>query len=758
MKKMILILLTGVFVFTITSLNAFAIDVMMYTSASSTQDTSGIYDTFSVPNTYISTHCAIQIINAGANGTFDAPTAQRGVTVDDTIIATGEIKYPAINPSGGRFQITKVPVSVGQVLYIRAWNGATTSESTAYGNSSVFTVPSGLSGVGDFYDVGPGGGWNIYGTNNIAFYVNTPIPASDGPTGFVGVAEGTTGIRWTWNSLAGAVSYEVCDSTGALKVISVGTSTLESGLTTGNRSYIRKVRARRSDGQLTYFSTPYTAYTIASTPQAVTARGGWSGSSGYFYVTVTWESGNAAGTNYYLHRVGQSDLAANTSLIGTEESSALTGNTVCTYEVKAANGNGINSAYSNRVTTKTPPNAPTLNTSNVTSREITWSWSTPAGADLFNFYFDGGSHLSGVTDTVATTDGLSACQSHEGKVRAINSIYGEGAAATVVKWTLPSTPTIEGTFTVYPRSVRVDYSTDVNQTPVYEISLSTTQVGGYTVKEPGTTLKNPTIVCDDADYPYWFRVRAKNGEGLWSDYSNPASGTSGSGGSGGGTAVTISTVKFNNRRYIQGDVIPAKPIITAVITGDVDTNANNRVVAFDYGTATELRLPVSDVTVASAPGLPPGAVLLTATCTQSISASPVNAHKITIILQNTLGNQTTWSGDVTVMSGTVQVVGQVYNYPNPFKPMSRDPSSNSTRIAYSLNVDAPVSVMIYDITGQEMYRTSYNRGEEGGRAGVNQITWDGRSIFNQPVGNGMYVYKIISGNRVIGSGKLVVLD
>ena len=46
----------------------------------------------------------------------------------------------------------------------------------------------------------------------------------------------------------------------------------------------------------------------------------------------------------------------------------------------------------------------------------------------------------------------------------------------------------------------------------------------------------------------------------------------------------------------------------------------------------------------------------------------------------------------------------------------------------------------------------------GGRGGANQALWDGKSLGREFVGNGMYFYKIISGDQVIGSGKLVIFD
>jgi len=107
-----------------------------------------------------------------------------------------------------------------------------------------------------------------------------------------------------------------------------------------------------------------------------------------------------------------------------------------------------------------------------------------------------------------------------------------------------------------------------------------------------------------------------------------------------------------------------------------------------------------------------------------------------------------------IMGGGVQVIGRPYNFPNPFKPLS----GGVTTIQYTLTVNATVTLIIYDITGHEVKRIRSSAGENGGMAGLNQVTWNGESMGNDVVGNGMYLYKIISGNEVIGTGKLVIFD
>jgi len=133
---------------------------------------------------------------------------------------------------------------------------------------------------------------------------------------------------------------------------------------------------------------------------------------------------------------------------------------------------------------------------------------------------------------------------------------------------------------------------------------------------------------------------------------------------------------------------------------------------------------------------------------------PEGSHQIQIIARDISGATNEASVVVRVMSGAVQVIGAPLNYPNPFKPLSGVP----TNIQYTLSTDANVTLVIYDIAGHEIKRVVSGSGQQGGKAGVNNVSWNGRTLFGDVSGNGMYIYKIISGGKVIGTGKLVVLD
>ncbi len=142
----------------------------------------------------------------------------------------------------------------------------------------------------------------------------------------------------------------------------------------------------------------------------------------------------------------------------------------------------------------------------------------------------------------------------------------------------------------------------------------------------------------------------------------------------------------------------------------------------------------------------------------TLGTSSQTKRTLTFLAADSVGNITSSVMNAQILSGAVQVIGMVLNYPNPFKPLSTDPNLNTTNIQYTLSVDAPVTIITYDITGHEVMRKTFGQGENGGRAGVNSVIWNGSNLFGEVSGNGMYIYKIISKNKVIGTGKLVILD
>ena len=76
------------------------------------------------------------------------------------------------------------------------------------------------------------------------------------------------------------------------------------------------------------------------------------------------------------------------------------------------------------------------------------------------------------------------------------------------------------------------------------------------------------------------------------------------------------------------------------------------------------------------------------------------------------------------------------NYPNPFNPV--------TSINYQLAGDAHVTLIIYDIMGQNI-RTVVNEDQS---SGFRSVVWDGKDNYNNPVSSGVYFYRIHADNYI----------
>jgi len=79
---------------------------------------------------------------------------------------------------------------------------------------------------------------------------------------------------------------------------------------------------------------------------------------------------------------------------------------------------------------------------------------------------------------------------------------------------------------------------------------------------------------------------------------------------------------------------------------------------------------------------------------------------------------------------------EVRNRPNPFRA-----GKEVTLIEYNLNQFSNVTITIYDPLGQEVWRKSYEAGENGGRK-LNSVPWDGRNLSGKVVANGGYICRI----------------
>ncbi len=87
-----------------------------------------------------------------------------------------------------------------------------------------------------------------------------------------------------------------------------------------------------------------------------------------------------------------------------------------------------------------------------------------------------------------------------------------------------------------------------------------------------------------------------------------------------------------------------------------------------------------------------------------------------------------------------ETMSEITNRPNPFNPNIED-----TLVEYTLEQDTEVTLRIFSITGEYIYSESFNAGENGGKHGLNEFTWDGKNKRGMTVANGTYLLYIETG-------------
>ena len=105
---------------------------------------------------------------------------------------------------------------------------------------------------------------------------------------------------------------------------------------------------------------------------------------------------------------------------------------------------------------------------------------------------------------------------------------------------------------------------------------------------------------------------------------------------------------------------------------------------------------------------------------------------------------------------SLEVIGPVLNWPNPFNPPNQ-----TTTIKYTLSKDAFITVYIYNLQGQRIWQYSAPAGTQGGQAGANEVIWNGVTAFRGIGSSGVYLLHVtarVNGQTVIlKKGKIAIM-
>lgn len=136
-------------------------------------------------------------------------------------------------------------------------------------------------------------------------------------------------------------------------------------------------------------------------------------------------------------------------------------------------------------------------------------------------------------------------------------------------------------------------------------------------------------------------------------------------------------------------------------------------------------------------------------------------YTLRLLVVDKAGNSSVESVALTILSAspTKQVIAQgtlapTYALPNPF---NNRPNSAEMSFAYSLAGNFDTTIYLFDLNGNLIWRNNYAAGENGGKAGSNSPTWNGQDLYGVKVANGVYIYQITAGQKIIARGKVIVL-
>jgi hypothetical protein len=212
------------------------------------------------------------------------------------------------------------------------------------------------------------------------------------------------------------------------------------------------------------------------------------------------------------------------------------------------------------------------------------------------------------------------------------------------------------------------------------------------------------------------------------------------------TPPTISNLLLNGRRRFPEDIISSKLTLSAQITDDQPLNLD------------KIEVWLNDLLIyQGAPSDWKGAYQEDSS-SFNLTPPPLTGgtYSLKIIAWDKAGNsvQETISPLYVNAPDDIRVIGNPLNYPNPFAPLK----GQKTSIAYVLSIDMDITLYMHNIRGNVVWRRTYPAFEEGGKAGYNEVLWDGISDFGKVLGNGIYIFKLAHNNKVVGRGKVTILD
>jgi hypothetical protein len=138
----------------------------------------------------------------------------------------------------------------------------------------------------------------------------------------------------------------------------------------------------------------------------------------------------------------------------------------------------------------------------------------------------------------------------------------------------------------------------------------------------------------------------------------------------------------------------------------------------------------------------------------AVKKLPFGEHHLLFTAENAYGMVISKEVFARVVSIPSQIEGAPMVYPSPFNPSVQ----SEVKIQYRLSIQTNVEMVIFGGDGSTVMKRRFNMGEEGGRKGLNTVTWDGKTDAGRSVSNGIYIGALIDRdeNRILEKFRLTV--
>lgn len=400
----------------------------------------------------------------------------------------------------------------------------------------------------------------------------------------VAVAQSTADISWSWGAAPYAAGYQVyrASQTSELLASPTGAGFVLTGLGPNGLSGI-VVRAVNPTGPGA-LSGAATAYSLASTPAAFALSAVSSAA-----ISLTWgAAGNPTGTVYDLQ--GSTDVVTYATYSTTTATSLtffpLPPATTYSFRLRAANDDAVATSFTAAVTTRTrlaPPAVPGVPTAVALSTgDLSWSWAPAASATTYRLVRASAPAqvLASLSTTTAVLSGLLPNSLSGVAVQAVNETAVSALTAAATAHSLALAPASLAVVQVATTAVLVGWDAGTNSAGTsFEVQSSTDNVAFGPAGTTSAVLFSVGSLEPGATY--YVRVRALNGDGAATTFSN-----------------TVST-----RTPLALPDAPGVPTGVAVTTADVrwewaaSSGATSYRLVLATQTAAALAAPASTVTV-----------------------------------------------------------------------------------------------------------------------------------------------------------------